>query len=44
MDMWETDLDVAKRFFRNAKIAIDSFHVMRNVNDAMNSRISVMQK
>lgn len=45
MDMWETYLDVAKRFFRNAKIAIDSFHVMRNINNAMNSiRISVMQK
>lgn len=45
MDMWEPYLDVAKKYFRNAKIAIDSFHVMRTVNNAMNSvRLSVMQK
>lgn len=45
MDMWEPYLDVAKRYFRGAKIAIDSFHIMRTVNNAMNSiRISVMQK
>ena len=45
MDMWETYLDIAKRYFRDAKIAIDSFHVMKQINNAMNSvRISVMQK
>lgn len=45
MDMWEPYLDVSKRFFRNAKIAIDSFHVMEAINNAMNSvRLSVMQK
>ena len=45
MDMWETYLDVAKRYFKNAKIAIDSFHVMEVVNNAMNKvRLSVMQK
>src|SRR5690554_2541108 len=45
MDMWEPYLDVAKKYFRNAKIAIDSFHIMRTVNNAMNSvRLSVMQK
>ena len=45
MDMWEPYLDVAKRYFRNAKIAIDSFHIMRTINNAMNSvRISVMQR
>jgi len=45
MDMWEPYLDVAKRHFRNAKIAIDSFHIMRMINNAMNTvRISVMQR
>jgi transposase len=45
MDMWETYLDIAKRYFKNAIIAIDSFHVMRMINNAMNSvRISTMQK
>lgn len=45
MDMWETYLDVAKRYFRNAKIAIDSFHIIRTINNAMNAvRISVMQR
>ena len=45
MDMWEPYLDVAKRYFRNAKIAIDSFHIMETINKAMNTvRISVMQK
>lgn len=45
MDMWEPYLDVAKRYFKNAKIAIDSFHVMEVVNNAMNKvRLSVMQK
>lgn len=45
MDMWEPYLDVAKKYFKNAKIAIDSFHVMRQIKNAMNSvRISAMQK
>ena len=45
MDMWETYLDVAKRYFKNAKIAIDSFHVMKLVNNAMDTiRKSVMKK
>lgn len=45
IDMWETYLDVASIYFKNAKIAIDSFHVMKLVNNAMQAiRISVMQK
>ncbi len=45
MDMWEPYLDVAKRYFRNAKIAIDSFHVITTINNAMDKvRLSVMQK
>lgn len=45
MDMWEPYKDVSKRYFKNAKIAIDSFHVIETVNNAMNKiRLSVMQK
>ena len=43
--MWEKYLDIAKKYFRNAKIAIDSFHVMKLVNNAMDTiRKIVMQK
>ena len=45
IDMWESYKDIAKRYFKNAKIAIDSFHVMEHINKAMNKiRIKVMQK
>ena len=45
MDMWASYKDVASFFFRNAKIAVDSFHVMENINRAMNRvRCSVMAK
>ena len=45
MDMWSTYKDVSKHFFRNAKIAVDSFHVMENINRAMNKvRCIVMAK
>ncbi len=45
IDMWETYKDVAKRYFKNAKIAVDSFHVIEHINKAMNNaRIKVMQK
>jgi len=45
MDMWEPYLDIAKRYFRSAKIAIDSFHIMETINNAMNNvRIAVMQR
>ncbi len=45
MDMWETYLDVAKTYFKNAIIAIDSFHVMKLINNALDKiRLSVMQK
>ena len=43
--MWENYLDICKRYFKNAKIAIDSFHVMKMINNALDRiRISVMQK
>ena len=45
MDMWEPYKDVALQLFRNAKIAIDSFHVMTALNNAIiKIRTSVMQK
>lgn len=45
IDMWDTYKDVAKRYFKNAKIVIDSFHVMKHINKAMDSvRKRVMQK
>ena len=45
IDMWETYLDICKRFFKNSKIAIDSFHVMKMINNALDRiRLIVMQK
>ena len=45
IDMWETYRDVSKTFFKNALIAVDSFHVMENINRAMNKvRCSIMAK
>lgn len=43
--MWETYLDLAKIYFKNAKIAIDSFHVIKNISNALDSvRKQVMNK
>ena len=45
MDMWDSYRDVAKCQFKNAIIAVDSFHVMENLNRAMTKiRVSIMQK
>lgn len=45
MDMWSTYRDIVKHFFKKAKIAVDSFHVMENINRAMNKiRCIVMAK
>lgn len=45
MDMWDTYRDVSKVMFPCAKIAVDSFHVMQNINRAMNKvRCSIMAK
>ena len=45
MDMWEPYKDVVKTLLPSAKIAVDSFHVMKNINTAMNKiRCIVMQK
>lgn len=45
IDMWETYRDLAKYHFKNAKIAVDSFHVIQHLNKAMtNIRIKIMNK
>ena len=45
IDMWETYREVAKIYFKNAILCVDSFHVMENINRAMNEvRCSVMAK
>lgn len=45
IDMWDSYLDLAKIYFKNAKIAIDSFHVVKNVSTALDSvRKQIMNK
>lgn len=45
IDMWETYRDLSKRYFKNAIVAVDSFHVIKHLNDAvMSVRIRVMNK
>jgi transposase len=44
IDMWDTYLDLAYIYFYNAKIAIDSFHVIKHLNQAIISiRIKIMK-
>ncbi len=45
IDMWETYRDLADIYFPNAKIAVDSFHVIKHLNEAIDKiRIKVMKK
>lgn len=45
IDMWDSYRDVIHKCFRNAKIAVDSFHVIWHLNKAMNDiRIRVMNR
>ena len=45
IDMWDTYRDLAELRFENAKIAVDSFHVIKHLNEAMISiRIKIMNK
>lgn len=44
-DMWETYRDVAYTTFPNVKVAVDSFHVIQHLNNAIDSiRLKVMRK
>ncbi len=45
IDMWKTYKDLSERYFYSAKIAVDSFHVIKHLNDAMKAiRIRIMNK
>src|SRR5690554_2083150 len=45
IDMWDTYKDLTKRYFKKAIVAVDSFHVIKHLNDAMiKIRIKVMNK
>lgn len=45
IDMWEPYLDIAKMFFPNAIVAIDSFHVLQNMSRALdNVRKRIMRR
>ena len=45
IDMWDTYRDLASIYFPNCKVAVDSFHVIRHLNDAIDSiRIKTMKK
>ena len=45
IDMWDTYRDLAFIYFPNCKVAVDSFHVIRHLNEAIDSiRIKTMKK
>lgn len=45
IDMWDSYRDLADLYFKNAKIAVDSFHVIKHLNEAMISiRLRIMRK
>lgn len=45
MDMWQSYLDLARIYFPKAKVAVDSFHVVKNISTALDTiRKQVMNK
>ena len=45
IDMWESYLDLARIYFPKAKVAIDSFHVVKNISNALDTiRKQLMNK
>lgn len=45
IDMWDTYRDISKIYFPKALIAVDSFHIISHLNDAMDTiRIKIMRK
>ena len=45
IDMWDTYRDLGEIYFKNAKIAVDSFHVIKHLNEAIVSiRLKIMRK
>ena len=45
IDMWQTYVDIAERYLPNARICVDSFHVIKHLNDAMDKiRLHIQKK
>ena len=45
IDMWDSYKELAHRYFKNSIVAIDSFHVIKHLNDAITKvRLNVMRK
>lgn len=45
IDMWKPYKDVAQKYLRNARIAVDPFHVVKHLTDSFESlRISIMKQ
>lgn len=45
IDMWQSYLDLARIYFPKAKVAVDSFHVVKNISTALDTvRKQVMNK
>ena len=45
MDMWDSYRDLAHVYFKNAIVAVDSFHIIMHINDALTQiRINIMNK
>ena len=45
MDMWQSYLDLARIYFPKAKVAVDSFHVVKNISFALDTvRKQIMNK
>ena len=45
IDMWDSYRELAHRYFRNSIVAVDSFHVIKHLNNAITKiRLNVMRK
>ena len=45
IDMWDSYKELAHRYFKNSIVAVDSFHVIKHLNDAITKvRLNVMRK
>lgn len=45
IDMWDSYKEIAHRYFKNSIVVVDSFHVIKHLNDAITKiRLNVMRK
>ena len=45
IDMWDSYKELVHRYFKNSIVAVDSFHVIKHLNDAITKvRLNVMRK